>query len=130
MCQGDRCTPNGILKIRKNLQSQNGVYRLIINDTGNLEIWCKTEKLWTTSTDDGYVDSLIFYNDGKIYLLGKDNSIRWRLKIQSRNSKGHLMLLQNGGNLVVYNDCGNSIWESKARGKCDTLPDIYIFHKR
>ena len=74
------------------------------------------------------MDSLIFYNDGKIYLLGKDNSIR--PKIQSRNSKGHLMLLQNDGNLVVYNDCGNSIWESKTRGKCDTVPGIYIFHKR
>ena len=76
------------------------------------------------------MDSLIFHSDGKIYLLGKDNSIRWRLKIQSRNSKGHLMLLQNDGNLVVYNDCGNSIWESKTRGKCDTVPGIYIFHKR
>ena len=126
-CQGDRCFKNGILKVRKNLQSWNGVYRLILNDTGNLEIWCKREKIWTTNTDDDYIESLIFDNDGKISLLGKDNSSRWQMKLLSRNSKPHLMLLQNNGNLVVYNKCGNRLWESRARGKCDNIPGIYMF---
>ena len=111
-CQGDRCTTNGILRKQKNLHSQNGVYRLVLNDTGNLEIWCKREKIWTTNTDDYYVDFLIVDNDGKICL---------------RKSKPHMMLLQNDGNLVVYNECGNSIWESKTKGKCGTIPGIYIF---
>ena len=126
-CQGDRCTTNGILRKQKNLHSQNGVYRLVLNDTGNLEIWCKREKIWTTNTDDYYVDFLIFDNDGKICLLGKDNSSRWKSKVLSRKSKPHMMLLQNDGNLVVYNECGNSIWESKTKGKCGTIPGIYIF---
>ena len=117
------------MKIREVLQSQNGVYRLVLNDTGNLEIWCKREKLWTTNTDDNYVNSLVFNNDGKIYHLGKDNSSRWQSKLSSTNSKPHLMLLQNDGNLVVYNECGNKLWESRARGKCDTIPGIYDFHK-
>ena len=126
-CQGDRCFKNGILKVRKNLQSRNGVYRLILNDTGNLEIWCKREKIWTTNTDDDYIESLIFDNDGKISLLGKDNSSRWQMKLSSRNSKPHLMLLQNNGNLVVYNECGNRLWESRTRGKCDNISGIYMF---
>ena len=83
------------------------------------------EKIWTTNTDDDYIESLIFDNDGKISLLGKDNSSRWQMKLLSRNSKPHLMLLQNNGNLVVYNKCGNRLWESRTRGKCDT--GIYVF---
>ena len=114
------------MKVRKNLQSRNGVYRLVLNDTGNLEIWCKREKIWTTNTDDDYIESLIFDNDGKISLLGKDNSSRWQMKLLSRNSKPHLMLLQNNGNLVVYNECGNRLWESRTRGKCDNISGIYI----
>ena len=128
-CQGDRCTTNGILRKQKNLHSQNGVYRLVLNDTGNLEIWCKRKKIWTTNTDDYYVDSLIFDNDGKICLLGKDNSSRWKSRILSRKSKPDLMLLQNDGNLVVYDKCGNTIWESKTKGKCGTIPGIYIFYE-
>ena len=36
------------------------------------------------------------------------------------------MLLQNNGNLVVYNKCGNRLWESRTRGKCDNISGIYI----
>ena len=115
------------MKVQKNLQSRNGVYRLVLNDTGNLEIWCKREKIWTTNTDDDYIESLIFDNDGKISLLGKDNSSRWQMKLSSTNSKPHLMLLQNNGNLVVYNKCGNRLWESRTRGKCDNISGIYIY---
>ena len=109
------------------MQSRNGVYRLVLNDTGNLEIWCKREQIWTANTDDDYIESLIFDNDGKISLLGKDNSSRWQMKLLSRNSKPHLMLLQNNGNLVVYNECGNRLWESRTRGKCDNISGIYIY---
>ena len=126
-CKRDRCTTNGILKIGNMLQSQNGIYRLVLNQTGNLEIWCKREKLWTTNTNDNYVESLIFNSDGKIHLLGKDNSSRWQTSVSSNNS--HLMLLQNDGNLAVYNECGNRFWNSNTSGKCETIPGIYSFHK-
>ena len=69
-------SPNGILKIRNNLQSQNGATMLVLRDTGILEIWCKRQKLWTTDTNDSYVKYLFFKNDGKSYLIGKDNSSR------------------------------------------------------
>ena len=89
------------MKTGESLLSQNGVYRLVLNDTGNLEIWCKREKLWMTNVDVSYVDSLIFDNDGQFYLLGKNKSYEWKLEILSANSKAHLMLIQNDGNLAV-----------------------------
>ena len=118
------------MKTGESLLSQNGVYRLVLNDTGNLEIWCKREKLWMTNIDVSYVDSLIFDNDGQFYLLGKNKSYKWKLEILSANSKAHLMLLQNNGNLAVYNKCGDNLWESRTKGNCGIIPGIYIYQEK
>ena len=65
--------------------------------------------------------------DGKISLLGKDNSGRWQMKLLSRNLKPHLMPLQHNRSLVVYNEYGNRLWEYRARGKYDDIPGKYIY---
>ena len=125
-CKKDRCTVNEILKIGKHLQSQNGDSRLTLTATGNLEIWCERKKLWTTNTNDDSVDHLIFKEDGKIYLLAKDNHSRLEIGTSLTNSKPHLMLMQNDGNLAVYDECGNRHWESKTGGLCSITPGIYF----
>lgn len=91
-----------------------------------MEIWYKTEKIWTTSTDDDYISSLILDNDGKINLLGKDNSIRWKSETLPTNWKAYLMQIQNDGNLVVDNECGKILWYSKTGRKIDNVPGIYL----
>ena len=112
------------MKIGKRLQSQNGDSTLILTYTGNLEIWCKKKKLWTTNTNDDYVDSLIFKDDGKIYLLAKDNHSRLEIGTSLTNSRPHLMLIQNDGNLVIYDECGNRHWESRTGKLCSGTPGI------
>ena len=118
---------NGILKIGKSLQSQNGDSSLNLTGTGNLEIWCKNKKLWTTNTNDDYVDFLIFKDDGKIYLLAKDSHSRLEIGLSFRNSRPQMMLIQNDGNLVIYDECGNRKWESRTGGLCSGTPGIYMF---
>ena len=127
-CKKDRCFVNGILKIGKRLQSQNGDSRLILTYTGNLEIWCNKKKLWTTNTNDDNVDSLIFKDDGKIYLLAKDNHSRLEIGTSLTNSRPYLMLMQNDGNLVIYDECGNRQWESRTGKLCSGTP-VINFHK-
>ena len=112
------------MKIGKSLQSQNGDSRLILNETGNLEIWCKMKKIWTTNTNDDLVDFLIFKDDGKIYLLAKDNHSRLEIGTSLTNSRPHLMLIQNDGSLVIYDECGNRHWESRTKGLCSGTPGI------
>ena len=128
-CQRDRCTPNGILKIGKYLQSQNGASMLVLNDTGNLEILCRRQKIWTTDTNDSFVNYLFFKNDGKIYLLGKDNSSRWYTKTSPTNLKSRMMLILNDGNVVVYDTCGNRQWQSPTGAPCTSTPGINFYLK-
>ena len=125
-CKKDRCFVNGILKIGESLQSQNGDTRLILTNTGNLEIWCKKKKLWATNANDDYVDSLIFKDDGKIYLLAKDNHSRLEIGTSLTNSRPNLMLMQNDGNLVIYDECGNRHWESRTGRLCSSTPGRYF----
>ena len=88
-----------MLKVGKSLLSQNGASKLVLTSAGNLEVWCKMERLWTTNTNDHYVNSLYFKNDGNIYLLGKDNNTRWSTEINLANSKPYMMLIQDNGML-------------------------------
>ena len=111
------------------MQSPNGAAKLILTDTGNLEVWCKMKKLWTTNTNDDYVNSLNFKNNGNIYLLGKDNNIRWNTEINSRNQKPYIMLIQDDGNLVVYDKCGKSHWESRTEAQCSDTPGKIFYIK-
>ena len=35
-------------------------------------------------------------------------------------------ILQDDGNLVVYDECGKILWESKTSGKCDAIPGSLV----
>ena len=87
------------------------------------------ERLWTTNTNDHYVNSLYFKNNGNIYLLGKDNNTRWSTEINLANSKPYMMLIQDNGNLAVFDKCGKIHWESRTTGQCSGTPGIYFYIK-
>ena len=87
------------------------------------------KKLWTTNTNDDYMNSLNFKDDGNIYLLGKDNNTRWSTGIKSSNQKPYLMLIQDDGNLVIYDKCGTRTWESRTERQCSDTPGIYFYIK-
>ena len=102
---------------------------LVLNDTGNLEILCRRQKIWTTDTNDSFVNYLFFKNDGKIDLLGKDNSSRWYTKASPTNLKSRMMLILNDGNVVVYDTCGNRQWQSPTGAPCTITPGINFYLK-
>ena len=87
------------------------------------------EKIWTTNTNYDYLNYLNFKNDGNIYLLGEDNNTRWSTEINLVNSKPYMMLIQDDGNLGVYDKCGKRYWESRRSGQCSGTPGIYFFMK-
>lgn len=116
-CKKDRCIHNGILKKENFIQSESGISKFVLNKTGNLEIWCASEMIWSINTYDNYIDFLYFGNNG-IYPLGKDGSIRMNGTLNSFKRKADLLLMQNDGNLVIYDECGGRIWHSMTDRKC------------
>ena len=105
------------------IQSESEIYKLLLNETGNLEIWCTNEMVWSTYTYDKYMEFLYLGSDG-IYLLGKDHSNRLNGPLGKLKEKADLMLLQNDGSLVIFDKCGRIVWKYMPDTKCDKHPGM------
>ena len=125
-CKKDKCFRYGILKKGEFIQSKSGVYKLLLNETGSLEIWCPNEKVWSTDTDK-YIQFLYLGNDG-LYLLGKDGNNRLNVTAldtlkQNADSlqlkqNADLLQMQNDGSLVIFDKNGAIAWKYTPGKKC------------
>ena len=112
----DRCFRNGILKQGKQLESKNGQYKLRLQNDGNLELRCRTNLLWSAGTKGYDVDFLYFSKHGYHLLLrGKNNSTMWTAPTSARAEK---LILQDNGNLVLYDEKEKPVWATKTNNKC------------
>ena len=116
-CKKDRCIRNGILKKGLSIQSESGTYKLLVNETGNLEIWCRNEMIWSTYTFDKYIEYLYLGSDG-LYLLGKDGSNRLNGALNNLKQKVDILIMRNDGNLVILDEHGRIAWKYRPEKKC------------
>ena len=113
---------NSILKIGDYLQSKNGILKLQLNSTGNLVLHCKDKQIWSTNTSDSSVECLYFGKNRTLSLRKKGNISIWEAEFLGIDSNLKDFILQDDGNLVVYDECGEIVWESKTAGKCNVIP--------
>ena len=123
-CREDICDPNAILKPGSYIQSKNGLFRLILNQTGKLEVLCKGQTIWSRKTRKADVDFLYFDKNSKMILIGKDNRTEWITSMYIRDTKHGILMMQNDGNLAVHDECDNTLWESGSYGKCGAVSGI------
>ena len=115
-CLNDTCIPNGSLTKGKYLQSRNGKYQLRFLEGIGVGLFCGSNYIWSTYTwiDDGY--TIYFEKDGTALIVkDKKGYDLWRTDIEG---KAMLMILQDDGNLVIYNRCNQSIFDTKTAGVC------------
>ena len=116
-CQGNKCTPTGILKRGKYIESKNKNQRLILSSEGNLEIYCGRKIVWSKGNKSAYY--LYFHKNGTLVLYGKSNNQIWKASnIWNRKSTPDVLFMQDDGNLVLYDECGKPYWESNTYDKC------------
>ena len=117
-CHGDTCTHMGVLKKGKYLRSNNGIFKLILQENGNLEILCKTKPIWSTRTITNKVDFLYFKQNGKLVLYSKDETDLWTGNIKDSFFEPLTLLLQNVGNLVLLDGFNQAQWSSGTGDIC------------
>ena len=117
-CHGDTCTHMGVLKKGKYLRSNNGIFKLILQENGNLEILCKTKPIWSTRTITNKVDFLYFKQNGKLVLYSKDETDLWTANIKDSFFEPLTLLLQNAGNLVLLDGFNQAQWSSGTGDIC------------
>ena len=116
-CKNDRCIRNGTLKKGLSIQSDSGTYKLLVNETGDLEIWCKNEMVWSTYTFDKYIEFLYLGSRG-LYLLGKDGSNRLNGALIKLKQKVGFLIMRNDGNLAIFDENGGIAWKYMPDRKC------------
>ena len=129
-CLEDRCYVNGLLKKGNFLTSKNGKLKLILQEDGNLEILCGGHSIWSTNTYNFAIEELHFSREGKLLILNKDKSIAKNIMSSSDNTNGaEKLILQDDGNLVIYNNDNQPLWSTGTHGKCVTSKNGTFFER-
>ena len=108
----------GVIKKGKYLQSNNRVFKLILQENGNLEILCKGKSIWSTDTKTDEVDFMYFKKNGKLVLYSEDDTDLWTANTEDSFLKPQKLVLQNDGNLVLLNTFDNAEWSTGTNGIC------------
>ena len=117
-------TFNSIWKTGDYLHSKNGIFKLHLNSNGNLVLHCKDKQIWSTNTSNSSIEYLYFGKNSTLSLRKKENISTWEAEFTRKDSKTEELILQDDGNVVVYNKCDEILWESKTSGKCNVIPGM------
>jgi hypothetical protein len=109
---------NNALSKGQSLHSKNGKYRLTLQDDGNLVLYTDQNKaIWNSGTY-GKNSKYLATDNSKLTLYDMANNKIWQ------SSAGYLpsiysanLVLQDDGNLVLYNSNGTYAWDTKTYGK-------------
>ena len=114
-----------MLKKGSFLKSSNGKLKLILQENGNLEILCGGYSIWSTNTNGFNIEELYFNREGKLAILNKDKSVAKNIVSDWDNTFGaEKLILQDDGNLVIYNHDNQPLWSTGTHGKCVTSKNV------
>ena len=121
LCQDNVCYPSESLKKRSSIESRDGVHKLILQETGNLELICRDDVLWSSNTENSDADRFQFQSDGNLVIRKKDGTFVWESKTvfygSSSNGRRDKLILQNDGNVVLYK--GSQVkWSTRTDRRC------------
>lgn len=116
----NRLPEDGTLKRGESLVSNNGKYRLIMeNNSGNVSLrrTADNKVLWARVTKGRGVD-LHLQKDGNLILRGAKRKPLWTTR--TAGHKGTLLELQDDGNLVLYARGRRALWASGTKQRVAT----------
>lgn len=106
---------NEPLEINQSIYSENGKYRLTMQANGNLVLFSNGKVVWTTNTAGTSFGRFRMQDDGNIAIFSHDrNIVRWNLERSFPSPYG--FVLQNDGNMGIYNTANRPIWASNTNG--------------
>ena len=123
-CYDNVCHPHGTLSKGNFLESESGVYKFILRESGNLELLCKNKLLWSSNTKSPDVDVFQFQSDGNLVVRKTDGTDYWESKTvynkwATFDPPPDNLVLQNDGNVVLYAK-SKAQWSTETNGKCLT----------
>jgi hypothetical protein len=96
------------------LTSNNGRFRLVMQNDGNLVLYDGNSVRWATGTNGRDVEFCIMQSDGNLVLyLEGSGSATWASN--TNGNPGSYLVVQDDGNLVIYKPY-HPIWATNTNG--------------
>lgn len=110
----------GYLPRTTSLWSKNGIFRLTVQEDGNLVLYKRQDQgrkvIWSTGThQSANVMSLRVQVDGNLVLYGQGGKSLWASN--TFTNKRTKLIMQDDGNVVLYAGGGEAIWATGTDGK-------------
>ena len=99
------------LEINRSLYSENGKYQVKMQSDGNLVIYSGATAIWQSGTSGlGYARLRLESTNVLTVYLYDQNKVVWKTAASTRPALG--LVMQNDGNLVMYDTSKASMWQS------------------
>lgn len=117
----DRLEEGQQLGVGESLTSENGAYKLLLQEDGNLVLYSGGDAVWATATDGQNVVRASVQADGNFVLYTPEKPV-WAS--QTKGADKVLLVLQDDRNLVLYSEKG-PVWKSDtATDEAPPAPEI------
>jgi hypothetical protein len=95
--------PGQSFQVDAPLYSDDGTYRVVLQNDGNLVLYGPTDALWASGTNGQSVSQCIMQTDGNLVIYGCNGPI-WASN--TSGNPGAYLKLQNDGMLAIYSPGG------------------------
>lgn len=100
--------------------SENGKYRLTLQNNGNLYVSCAAQYIWSSNTANSNATKLQFLNNGNVALVQENGKIVWEANSMTENknrfrsnSIPEKLIIQSDGKLVLQFLDDRVAWSSR-----------------
>ncbi|KAG5675408.1 hypothetical protein PVAND_005316 [Polypedilum vanderplanki] len=121
----DNIPPGYCLFKSSSIYSDNGCFRLTMQDDGNLVIYriSDNKPLWSSQTSQTESCVACVQKDGNFVIYTNEEKPTWSTGTHD-NTLSHL-ILQNNGNLVLYNEFNYPKWQSNTISQCKNQDNYF-----
>ena len=114
-CFKNKCLPGGILKKGDPLISENGEYKVILQENGNLQVLYGTMVVWSSNTINSNVEKLHFEKGGDLVISGTSQQVYWSTNTGSKSPKAEILVKSDDGDLQLLSKDNQRVWHSGPR---------------
>lgn len=90
---------------------ENGAYRLVLQQDGNLVLEESGSPVWAAGTDGTGVTKAVLQPDGNFVLYSDDGTAHWASQTSGKDAER--LTLQADRNVVLYGKDGAALWASE-----------------
>ena len=94
--------------------------KLLIQEDGDLAIYCKDKQIWSAMSLADDIDGLYFYDDGNLAVVTNDRSFAWSTDTHVTPNKPTVLTILDEGNLILSTTSGQVVLDTLSCEKCPT----------